>query len=55
MVSIKQLKIKLDPRPGGGGWRRLEGEKKKTNDASLVAMIDSVQRLAVSVAGQPAR
>lgn len=42
MVVIKELKIKLGPRSGG----------KMTNDASLVAMIDSVERLAVSVADQ---
>lgn len=58
MVSIKRLKIKPGPRPGGGGWRRLgrwkEG-KKMTDDASLVAMIDSVERLAVRVAGQTVR
>lgn len=44
------------------GWWGMEedrgggGEKKNmTDDASLVAMIDSVERLAVSVAGQPVR
>lgn len=39
---IKELKIKLCPRLGGG----------VTNDALLVATIDSVERLAVSVADQ---
>lgn len=57
MVSIKKLKIKLGPRPrvgGGGGMTlRVEGEK-MTDDASLVAMIDSVERM-VSVTGQTAR
>lgn len=37
----------------GGSWG--EGRKKMTDDASLVAMIDSVERLAVSVAGQTVR
>lgn len=56
MVSIKQLKIKPGPRPaGGGGGSWGEGRKKMTDDASLVAMIDSVERLAVSVAGQTVR
>lgn len=58
MVSIKELKIKLGPRPrvGGGGGMRLRVEGKRiTDDASLVAMIDSVERMAVSVTGQTAR
>lgn len=43
-----------------GWWGMEEVEwgverKKMTDDASLVAMIDSVERLAVSVAGQTVR
>lgn len=38
---------------GGGGWEW--GRGKMSDDASLVAMIDSVERLAVSVTGQTVR